>query len=114
MIHRDEASGVTVFRLGRSYDSLSSEANLELHRQLAQLAAQANPPLLVLDMQRTEMFGSTFLEVLVRNWKALSVRGGKMALASLSPFCAEVLRQTNLDELWPMYATVAEAIGGLR
>lgn len=113
MMHRDEATGATIVVLGRTYDSLATEANLELHRQLALLAAEAEPPLLVLDMERTEIFGSNFLEVLVRNWKTLSHRGGKLALCGLSPLCAEVLRQTNLLDLWPSYASVPEAIAGL-
>ncbi len=103
---------VVVFGAGQRH---LDEVGLELiGNQLIDIAQQANPPLLVLDMTVTEFFGSSFIEVLFRVWKRLKTQpNAKFAISGLQEYCREVLEVTHLDQLWPLYATRAEAVAGM-
>jgi anti-sigma B factor antagonist len=67
-------------------------------------------PMLIVDLSRVDFFGSTFLGLLIRCWKLALVRGGMMALSGVSPRARELLRQTSLDVVWPIYADRREAM----
>ncbi len=70
-------------------------------------------PLIVVDLEAVDYFGSIFLAVLIRCWKQATVKGGMMALACVSERAKELLRVTSLDMIWPMYATRVEAVDAL-
>ncbi len=110
MIQLSQQQGVTIIALGPSYDSLDVDALDELGSVLLTTCATVEPPLIVVDASRTSFIGSTFIEILVRAWKRLSQRGGTMVLCGVQPFCAEVMRVTRLDTLWPTCATLQEAV----
>ena len=65
---------------------------------------------LVLDFGRTDCCGSTALGSFIRFWKLIRSRGGRMALCNVSEHEKEILRVTNLDGLWPICASLEEAI----
>jgi anti-sigma B factor antagonist len=110
IIQLSQQQGVTIIRLGSSYDSLDMDALDELGSVLLTTAATVDPPKIVIDASQTSFIGSTFIEILVRAWKRLGERGGSMVLCGVQPFCAEVMRVTRLDTLWPTRATLEEAI----
>lgn len=114
MIRVEARDTVTVVTLGGAYNSLCEQANAELSKVLTQLAETVEPPLLILDLGQTERFGSIFLETLIRAWRRLAHRGGKLAVSRLTPLCAEVFHRTNLDEIWPSFATTDEGVAALR
>ena len=64
----------------------------------------------VVDFRWTDYFGSTALAFLVRLWKRVIERKGRMALCNLSEREQEILRVTKLDGLWPLVGSRAEAI----
>ena len=64
----------------------------------------------VVDFHWTDYFGSTALAFLVRLWKRVIERKGRMALCNLSEHEQEILRVTKLDGLWPLVGSRAEAI----
>ena len=103
---------VVVFGPGqRHLDEVGLEA---IGNQLIDIAQEASPPLLVLDMAITEFFGSSFIEVLFRVWKRLQTHpNSKFAISGLQEYCREVLEVTHLDKLWPLYASRAEAVAGM-
>ena len=103
----------TIIELGHSYESLDEDAIEEVGSVLLREAATVEPPQLVLDFARTELIGSSFLELLVRVWKRLCHRGGALTLCGVNPFCAEVLHVTRLDTLWETYGTRAEALAAV-
>lgn len=113
MVECAKREHVTVVELGASYASLDGPDLETAGSLLLSLAATAEPPLLVLDMARTELIGSTFLELLVRAWKRLRERGGHMALCGLTPFCAELLAVTHLTALWDTFPTQEEAVAAI-
>lgn len=70
-------------------------------------------PLIVIDLEQVDFFGSTFLALLLRCWKLVQGRGGMMVLAGVSARARELLRITSLDMVWPIYASRREAIESL-
>jgi len=103
---------IVVFGAGqRHLDEVGLEA---IATQLIQIADEAKPPRVVLDMTMTEFFGSSFIEILFRVWKKLNTQpNAKFAISGLQEYCREVLEVTHLDKLWPLYATRADAIAGM-
>jgi anti-sigma B factor antagonist len=71
-------------------------------------------PLVVIDLEQVDFFGSSFLALLLRCWKLVMVRGGQMVLAGVSERARELLRITSLDMIWPIYASRREAIDALQ
>src|SRR5687767_211927 len=102
--------GVTIVELGEQYDSLNVETIQQIRDLLLKQAAEAEPPLLVLDFSRTKLIGSSLIEVLFRTWKRLLDRNGTMALCKLNFFCNEVVQVCRLDTIWDIFATREEAI----
>lgn len=104
---------VTVVELDAEYDSFDMARLQQVHDLLVALAQTVMPPWLVLDLSQTRFIGSAFLEMIFRAWKRLQERRGRFALCCLHPYCAEVLKATRLDQLWPSYATREQAVRAL-
>jgi anti-sigma B factor antagonist len=106
--------GVTVITLGEEFESLTDLELENLKGTLYDAAAQAEPPLLLLDLSRLRFFGSSFIEALFRAWSQLHTRpGGRMSLCGLTGYCREVVEVTHLDRLWSVFDTRDEAVRGL-
>lgn len=105
--------GATIVKLGAQYDALDEPTMAELSRQLNAAALQSDPPVVIVDFSQTGYVGSSFIEELVRTWKQLKQREGTFALCSLGTFCADVFRIAKLDQLWPCYDSVSEALDAL-
>jgi anti-sigma B factor antagonist len=108
-----EQDGVAVLDFGPDKHSLD-EAALQQVQESVLEASNVDPPLLVVDMAQVDFFGSSFIELLYRVWSRLNSRGGQFALCGLSPYCREVIEVTKLDQLWPIYGTVDEAVAGVK
>ena len=103
---------VTVIALGPAYKFVDEHVlDTGLGESLIELADDADPPLVVLDLSNTQFFGSSFIEVLFRLWTRLQARGGgRFAICGLTPHCLDVLKITHLDTLWRLTATREEAV----
>jgi len=106
---------VTVIELGPGYQILDEQLlDTGVEDSLAEIVAQADPPLVVLDLSHVRFFGSSFIEILFRLWNNVQARpGGAFALCGLTPHCLDVLKITHLDTLWKLFATRAEAVQAL-
>lgn len=105
---------VTVVALvGVEYESLDERLLEGIRTALLEVAEQADPPLMVLDLGHTKFFGSAFIEILFRVANRLKNRNGRFAISNLTEYCAEVIHVTHLDSLWPVVATTAEAVAKL-
>ncbi|GIX03316.1 MAG: hypothetical protein KatS3mg113_0322 [Planctomycetaceae bacterium] len=102
---------VTVIRLEAPCRLIEEPLIESLQDELLGLAQNLYPPVVVLDLSLVEFFSSSFIEVLFRVWNRLQQHpDGKMVLASVHPYCREVLEVTHLDKLWPIYHTANEAV----
>jgi anti-anti-sigma factor len=84
----------------------------ETQRKLFQLVDGADPPFLLLDMEKTEYFGSSFIEMLFRIWNRVNRRSGQFALCSLNPNCLDILQTARLDSLWNVHPDRKTAVAG--
>ncbi|MHB8902659.1 MAG: STAS domain-containing protein [Thermoguttaceae bacterium] len=99
-----QKDGVTIVQLGERYDSLDDGALEQLAEILFQAASGPAPPALLIDLSQTRLIGSRFIGVLVRTWKRVQERQGRMGLCCIPPFCRDALVSTRLyDTLWTPY-----------
>ena len=108
-----EVDGVTIAVLGVEYDNLNEEQLAAASDRLLSLAKTIDPPQLVFDLSRTRFFASGFLGIVFRVWSRLTKRGGTISMCGVSGVCVDVLRVTNVEKLWGIYATQPEAIEAL-
>jgi len=77
-------------------------------------AAEQGQPLLTLDLQGTEFFSSSFIELLFRIWNRIKAREGRFAICNLHPYCRQVLEITNLHRIWLLVGSRADAVHALK
>ena len=106
--HRGATVIVTVHgNLGEfAFELLENAATVEIARFLSKRDTRN----VVIDLQNTEYFGSSALGFLVRLWKSVISRGGRMAVCHLSDVEREILTMMRLDSLWTLCETVEEAV----
>lgn len=105
--------GVMVVVLGKQYDTLDDTATRNLEENLRVLGESADPPRILLDMEKTEGIGSTFLASLFGSERRLKARGGHLALCQVGPFCAEVLEIVKAERVLRIFPTREAAITAL-
>lgn len=88
-----------------------------LIEQAAKLVVQSlsedTPAGIVVDLSKVDFFGSVFVSFLLRCHMRAKQQGSEMVLAGASQRARELLHLTNLDTLWALYATRAEALEAL-
>jgi anti-anti-sigma factor len=79
------------------------------------LASLEQPPVhvVIIDLAALDYLGSAQLTLLVRVWKVIQNRGGKMAVIVKGPVVREVLKTAGLSTLWQLVETPAEAFQSL-
>ena len=106
--------GVTILSLGPDFENLDERGLNDLKEVILEVANQAAPPLVVLDLSNTNFFGSAFIEILFRAWNRLNAReGGKFCISGLTHYCREVLEVTHLDRLWTLFDSTDQAVAAL-
>ncbi len=107
-------NGVTVVTMGEGLKSIDETVIDDVREFLLDLSATADPPRVLIDLSKTEFFGSSFIELLFRVWNRMKSRpDGDFAICCLSPYCKEVLEVTHLNQLWKVFETRDEAIQAL-
>ena len=71
------------------------------------------PTNLVIDLGCGEYLGTAMLGAIVKLWKRVSQRGGRLALCNVSDNVAQVLRVTKLHTIWPIYGTRDQALSAI-
>lgn len=105
---------VTVVSLGPQYENLDEDSLQKVQRVLLQVASDAQPPLVVIDLSHTTFFGSSFIEILFRMWNRLNQRNGRFAISGLTDYCREVLEVARLNQLWDLYDSAEQAAAALQ
>ncbi len=108
-------AGVTIVTLGPEYENLEDTELETLKGVMLEVAEQADPPVVVLDLSHLRFFGSALIEALFRAWNHLKARpGGRLSLCGLTSYCREVVEITHLDQLWSIFETREDAISALK
>lgn len=97
--------GIPVLVLRGRLNQASADA---LHAAAMEAATQADKALII-DMGGVDFIASVGIRALIRPAQSLSLRGGKLTIANLSPKMDEFFRLTGLDQTFSVHATVAEA-----
>jgi anti-sigma B factor antagonist len=92
-----------------------SDGTIEQAAQLVLVPLKHDPPAgVIFDLSQVNYFGSLFITFLLRCHLLLKKQGdGEVVLAGVSDRIRELLRMTNLDTLWALYETRAEALEAL-
>lgn len=112
-VNRDR--NVTVISFVENARMIDETLTAGLGDELEELARQADPPLVVMDLAPVEFFGSSFIEVLFRVSKRVSEKAdSSFQLCNVAPYCREVLDVTHLTRMWKLHdsreAAVAAAL----
>ena len=83
-------------------------------REVLDLLGQGSVKNLVMDFHKTDYYGSTALGFFVKLWKRVRARNGQLAFCNVSNHEREILRATNLDNLWPLCASRQEAVEAVK
>jgi len=67
-----------------------------------------------MDFHGRAYYGSTAFGFLVKPWKRVSERSGRMAFGNVSVHDKEILQITHLDHLWPICLSRKEALAAVR
>jgi anti-anti-sigma factor len=71
-------------------------------------------PALLVDLSALDYMGSSMVALLVRLWKAVQKKNGRMVVQSEQKMVTEVLNIAGLNSLWDVVPTRDEAIGAMR
>jgi anti-anti-sigma factor len=111
---RSESHGpVTVVCVGPDDGSLRFDVLQELRRCLIQLAAEIEPPNLLIDLGATKFFGGGFMGTLCRCHHAITERGGQFALCNVRPYLLGEVKAARLHSVWKIYPTRQHAIDAM-
>jgi anti-sigma B factor antagonist len=93
--------------------SVSGEVDLytapQLRERIVELIDEGNHRILV-SLEKVGFMDSTGLGVLVSGLKRVKEHEGEFALVSTPPQILRLLKITGLDQVFPLYATVEEAV----
>jgi anti-anti-sigma factor len=68
----------------------------------------------LLDLHKTDYFGSTALGFFVTLWTRVRNRNGQMAFCCISAHEREILQITRLDQVWSIYTARGEALAAFQ
>jgi anti-anti-sigma factor len=90
------------------------ETLMEQAAQIVIASLKQDPPSgIVVDLSKVSFFGSVFLSFLLRCHTLAKKQGSELVLAGASERARELLHLTNLDTLWALYKTRAEAMDSM-
>ncbi len=103
----EDRSGVSVLRLT---GELLATDDAVFADAVMPLVEQGTKSRIILDLGGVSLISSVGLGTLVRVTAQVNSRGGRMLLANLKPFVADVLKVTNLDKFFETCESVEDAL----
>lgn len=101
--------GIPVLVLSGRLNQATADA---LHSAAMEAADEAEKALIV-DMGAVDFIASVGIRALIRPSQSLAMKGGKLAIANLTPKMSEFFSLTGLDQTFSVFETVADAAAGL-
>jgi anti-sigma B factor antagonist len=105
---RHEA-GIPVLVLSGRLNQATADS---LHSAAMEVVEQTGKGLII-DLGQVDFIASVGIRALIRPSQSLAMKGGKLAIANLSPPMSEFFSTTGLDQMFSVYETVAEAAAAL-
>ena len=99
-IVRRSENGIPVLVLTGRLNQASADA---LHAAAMEVAGDETSKALVVDMGGVDFIASVGIRSLIRPSQALALRGGKLAVANLSPHISEFFKLTGFDQMFRVY-----------
>lgn len=111
---REQQGGVLLLSphspLGNLYEAeIDKEAS-----ELLEMINQARGLAVLIDLGGSDYLGTAMLGAVVRLWKRISQRGGRLAICRISAPVHDMLRITKLHTVWPIFDTREAALQTLR
>jgi anti-sigma B factor antagonist len=97
-------------RLGSLFEAEIDKEACELLEMINQVKGLS----IVIDLGDSDYLGTAMLGAVVRLWKRISQRGGRLALCRISGPVHDTLRITKLHAVWPIFDTREAALDALR
>ena len=111
IVHEDDVVIMTPVSDLRELDFGTTEKSAS---KVFDLLAEKKAKHVVIDLSKTDYYGSTALGFSVKLRKRVADQGGQMAICNISKHELEVLQVTRLDELWPICDSREAAIEAVR
>ena len=102
-------SGIPVLVLSGRLNQATADA---LHSAAMEAVDQAGKGLII-DMGGVDFIASVGIRALIRPSQSLAMKGGKLAIANLTPKMSEFFGTTGLDQMFSVFETVADAAAGI-
>lgn len=109
----EERGSVTVVHVARDDRAVHGPVLTNLREFLLRCGAEADPPILLVDLANARVLGSEFIGILHEVHHAIDARQGRLALCSVRPEFAGELQAGSLDSHWELYTTRDEAVEAL-
>ena len=109
-ITRSDRNGIAILALAGRLNQASADT---LHSAAMEIAGEDDCKALIIDMGGVDFIASVGIRSLIRPSQALSMRGGKLAVANLNPQIDEFFKLTGLDQMFRVFGTVEEAAAGI-
>jgi len=107
---RDEDGGIAVLSLHGRLNQASADS---LHAAAMEAVAGGCRGLVV-EMAGVDFIASVGIRALIRPSQAISMNGGKLAVANLKPEIRDFFALTGLNQMFAVYDTAAEAVAALK
>jgi anti-anti-sigma factor len=111
---REQLDGFLILSPISHVGSLAEDQILRETAAILETINHTGPTNVVVDLARSDYLGTALLGAVVRLWKRVAQRGGRLALCNVSANIVEVLRITKLQTAWPIYGSRQQAIEALR
>ena len=109
-ITRSDRNGIAILALAGRLNQASADA---LHAAAMEIAGDDSSRALVVDMGGVDFIASVGIRALIRPSQSLAMKGGKLAIANLSPKMSEFFSLTGLDQTFSVFETVADAAASI-
>jgi anti-anti-sigma regulatory factor len=78
--------------------------------EMLEIAQDADPPLMVVDLSPTHHLGATAVRILGDVWTTIRTRRGRIAFCELNAYNRQILQYMRLDQHWEIYKSRDEAL----
>jgi anti-anti-sigma factor len=106
----DSSQGRTIVMLQAGLNEIPWSEIEVVGAQILQALQPVKNPLVLVDLSPLDYMGSASLALVVRVYKAVTERQGRMVVANQHPLVGELIQKAGLDKVWEMASTRDEGL----